>query len=197
MQNKKLYIVLAVVIVVVAAAAFVGGRLLNGQAGPLGLFPMLGGGPGMVSISIDMTPAPELPTTKPDVTGTFVERNDNTLTIQSIPMEMGGKGGVVVSVDASGGGEGGGPAVSSMGGDGPKVDVVVTNETKIYRDATEMPEPSGVSENMVVQQKVEEGSLDDLKDQTMVIVWGRKNGDRIIAEVIAYSNPVTFKRQAP
>jgi hypothetical protein len=38
------------------------------------------------------------------------------------------------------------------------------------------------------------GSLDDLTAQTMIMVWGRKNGDRIIADVISYSNPIIFKR---
>ncbi len=195
MQNKKIYFIMAVVIVVVAAAAFVGGRLLNGQAGPLGLFPMMGGGPGSVSIEINMTPAPELPKTEPEARGTFVEREDNTIVIQTVSMEM-GKGGVVVSNGSAGGGAG--PITNQDGGEqGPKVEVVITNATVIYRDATEMPEPSGVSENMAVQQIVEEGSLDDLNGDSMVMVWGRKSGERIIADMIVYSQPVVFKREAP
>jgi hypothetical protein len=192
MQNKKLYIILAVVVIVVAGAAFVGGRFLNGQAGPLGLLPFGPNGGGRVSIAVNMTPAPELPVTRPEVTGTFVERNDNTITIQSVSMEMGGKGGIVLSTGPD---SGGGPSNSTMGGDGPKVDVVITNETKIYRDATDMGEPpkSG-NETITVQQVMEPGTLDDLKNQTMVMVWGRKNGDRIIADVISYSNPVIFKK---
>lgn len=190
MQNKKLYFILAVLVVVVAAAAFVGGRLLNGRAGPLGIFPMMGGGP--VSFSIDMIPAPELPKTEPETRGTFVERKDNTIVIQESSMEM-GKGGVVVQV---GPGEGGGPMTSGGPGDndGPKVEVVVTNETIIYRDATEMIPPSEVNETQVIQQVVEEGTLDDLTSDSMVMVWGRKNGDRIIADMIVYSQPVIFKR---
>lgn len=198
MQNKKLYIILVVVVVVVAAAAFVGGRLLNGQAGALGFIP-LGNGNGSFSIEVKMTPAPELPTTKPDVTGTFVERNDNTVTIQSVTMEGAGKGGIVLSTGSSSGGPGG-PGLSTMSGNGPKVEIVVTNQTKIYRDATDMGEPPQNPqghEAITVQQVMEPGTLDDLKEQTMVMVWGRKNGDRIIADVIAYSNPVIFKKPAP
>lgn len=193
MQNKKLSIILAVVIVIVAASAFVGGRLLNGQANPLGFLPF--GNGGMVSVSVNMTPAPELPTTRPDATGTFAERKDNTITIQTISIEMGKGGGVVVAVGSSDNANG--PAINSAGGgDGPKLEVVVTNQTKIYRDATDMGEPpTSGNQTLTVQQVVEPGTLDDLKSQTMVMVWGRKNGDRIIADVISYSNPVIFKRK--
>jgi hypothetical protein len=196
MQNKKVYFIMGIVLIVVAVAAFVGGQLLNGGVGPLGLSPMMGGG-NAVSISIDMTPAPELPATRPDAQGSFVERRDNTIIVQEFSMEMGGGGGVVVQ--AGPGENSSGPVTSGGPGDsnGPKVEVVITNKTIIYRDATEMPAPSGVNESMVVQQVVEEGSLDDLTSNSMVMVWGRKNGDRIIADMIMYSQPVIFERGAP
>lgn len=191
MKNKKLYIILAVLVVFVAAAAFVGGRLLNGQAGPLGLFPLMGGGD-RVSIMIEMVPAPELPKTEPTTRGTFAERKDNTIILREFSMEM-GKGGIVVSTGPDSG-------LDSVGGsdsDAPKVEVVIPNETVIYRDATEMIPPSEVNETRVVQQVVEAGTLDDLTSNSMVMVWGRKNGDRIIADVIVYSQPVIFKRGGP
>lgn len=193
MQNRKLYIILAVAVVLIATAAFVGGRLLSGGVGPLGVLP-IGGGPGSFSVKIDMTPAPELPKTEPETRGTFVERKDNTIVIQELSMEM-GKGGVVVQTGSGGGG----PSIAGGPGnnDGPKVEVVINNETVTYRDATEMPPPSEASESMVIQQVVEEGTLDDLNSDSMVMVWGRKNGDRIIAEVILYSQPVVFRRGAP
>jgi hypothetical protein len=193
MQNKKTYVIFAVVVALVAAAAFIGGRLLNGQAGPLGFFPMMGGG--RVSMSIDMLPAPELPTTEPDTRGSFVERKDNTIVLREFSMEM-GRGGVVVVERSSGAG---GPMVSGGPGseDGPQVEVVITNETVIYRDATDMPEPSALEEPMTIQQAVEPGTLDDLTSNTMLMVWGRKSGDRFIADVIMYSQPVLFKRDAP
>lgn len=188
MHNKKLYIITAVVVIVVAAAAFVGGRLLNGQAGPLGFSP-LGNGGSMMAMSVNMLPAPELPTTQPEATGTFAERKDNTLTIQTFSMDAGGGGIVVSSVSGEGG------PVTSSGNEGPKVEVVVTRETKIYRDATEMNmEPPKSNETTTVQQVVEPGTLDDLKSNVMVMVWGRKNGDRIIADVISYSSPIMIQK---
>jgi hypothetical protein len=183
MQNKRLYIIIGVVIIIVAAAAFVGGRLLNGRAGPLGMFAM--GNGDTFAVSIHMTRAPELPTSEPALTGVFVQRDDNTLTLQSMSdagpfLSTGGGGAVAVS-----------PADRS---DGPKVEVVITTQTKIWRDTTPFSGPPPSGGEMTVQQQVSAGSLDDLNSQTVVMVWGRKNGDRIIADVISYSNPMIFKR---
>ena len=177
MQNKKLYIFLGITILLVGVAAFVAGRMLTGKVGPVGL-----GGPngGRVSISInDITPAPELPVTQADVTGLFVERTDNTIVVQAVTFGMG---------------------VGGVSGDSPmdensgvKVEVVVTGETKIYRDVTQFGEPvNGEIHN--VQQAVEDGTLDDLNDQTFITVWGRKSGDRVIADVLFYSNPQMIKK---
>ena len=190
MQNKKMFVIFGILIVLVGAAAFIGGRMLNGKVGPLGLGMPIGGGD-VMSISVQVTPAPELPTTEPDVTGLFVERKDNSIFVSALSMEAGGKG-VVLQVDRGGGGDGE-PSLSGPKADGPKKEVVITNETTIYLENTDLGEPKP-SENKVIQQTVTEGSLDDLTSQSFVTVWGRKSGDRIIAEVLFISNPVIFKR---
>ena len=189
MQNKKLIITLGILIVIVGAAAFIAGRMLNGSVGSLGLGLPMGGGE-MMSVSVQITPASELPTTEPEVRGLFVERQDNSITLSSVSMDA-GQGGVVVQ--AGGGKE---PAVSSgPSSDGPKVEVVITGDTLIYLETTQPPSaPPTSGENLVLQQTVEAGSLDDLTSQSFVTVWGRKSGDRIIAEVLFISNPVMFKR---
>jgi len=188
MQNKKMIFILGILVLVVGAAAFIGGRMLNGKVGPLGLGMPMGNG-GMVSISVQVTPAPELPTTEPETRGLFVERKDNSIFVSAISMDAGGKG-VVLQTGGGGDGE---PSVSGPKADGPKKEVVITNETTIYLENTDFGEPKpGV--NQVIQQTVTEGSLDDLTSQSFVTVWGRKSGDRIIAEVLFISNPVMFKR---
>ncbi len=188
MQNKKLIVILGILVIVVGAAAFIGGRLLNQSAGPLGLMGMpLGGGKGMVSISVQITPAPELPITQPVTTGLFVERKDNSIFVSAVSMKAGG-GGVVVQSS-----KGEGQSLSGPSADGPKIEVVVNSETTIYLETTEFKGPSA-GENQVIQQTVAEGSLDDLTSQSFVTVWGRKNGDRIIADVVFISNPVMFKK---
>jgi len=190
MQNKKMIFILGMLVLVVGVAAFIGGRMLNGKVGPLGLGLPMGNG-GRVSISVQVTPAPELPTTEPETRGLFVERKDNSIFVSAISMDAGGKG---VVLQTGGGGDGDGePSVSGPKADGPKKEIVITNETTIYLENTDFGEPKP-GENQVIQQTVTEGSLDDLTSQSFVTVWGRKSGDRIIAEVLFISNPVIFKR---
>ena len=191
MQNKKMIVGLGILIVVVGVAAFVGGRLLNQRVGPMGMGLPMGNGD-IMSVSIQVTPAAELPTTQPAVIGSFVERKDKTIVIQSVSMGAGKGGGVVVQ---SGGGEGEAVAGSPLDSDGPKVEVVITSDSTIYLETTQPPSaPPTSGENLVLQQTVVEGSLDDLTPQSFVTVWGRKSGDRIIAEIVFISNPVMFKR---
>lgn len=190
MQNKRMIVGLGILVLLVGAAAFIGGRMLNQRVGPMGLGMPLGGGGDMMSVSIQITPAPELPRTQPEVLGLFVERKDNSITLSSVSMEA-GKGGVVVQSD---GGEGESFAGSPVDTNGPKVEVVITVVTTIYIETTEFGGPPSSGETQVLQQTVEEGSLDDLTAQSFVTVWGRKSGDRIIAETVFISNPVMFKR---
>ena len=177
MQNKKFYIVFGLVILLIGIAAFVGGRMVNGKIGFVAL-----GGPneGRVSISInDITPAPELPIMDPDIRGVFVEMKDNMIVVQAYSFEAG---------------------VAGLSGDTPigeesgiKVEVVVTSATMIYKDVTQIPPPvNGEIHNL--QQAADIGTLDDLDSQTFISVWGRRSGDRIVADVLFYSNPQLIKK---
>jgi hypothetical protein len=190
MQNKKLIVGLSILVVLVGTAAFIGGRLLNQRVGPMGIGLPMGNGD-VMSISIQITPAPELPATQPEVRGLFVERKDNSIMLSAISIDAGGKGGIVVQ---SGGGEGEAVAGSPLDNNGPKVEVVIAAETTIYIETTQFGERPSSGETQVLQQTVEEGSLDGLTSQSFVTVWGRKSGDRIIAETVFISNPVLFKR---
>jgi hypothetical protein len=189
MQNKKLIFIMAILTLVVGAAAFIGGRMLNQKASPVGL----GGPPGSTnnSVSVQIIPAKELPKTPPEVRGSFVERKDNTIVVTSAPLETGG-GGVVVDSQSSESGDEESLTSKEMPS-GPQVEVVVTSETIIYRDATDFSEPP-TGENQTIQEIVGEGTLDDLSADSMIRVWGRKSGDRIIAEILFYSSPVVIKR---
>jgi hypothetical protein len=58
---------------------------------------------------------------------------------------------------------------------------------------TQIPEPvNGEIHNL--QQAADEGSLDDLNSETFISVWGRRSGDRVIADVLFYSDPRTIKK---
>jgi hypothetical protein len=170
-MNKKPYFIPGVVIVIVGVAAFTAGRTLNRGVGPLGLF-----GPADDGISI--LPAEELPKTPPEVEGLFVERKDNIIIVEDDQP--------VDSVSGSPVGLGG----------GPKLEVVVTTETLIYHDTTQPParRPSG-DDPREIQQIVEEGTLDALNaSQSLVMAWGHKSGDRIIAEVLLYIDLVMIEK---
>ena len=177
MQIRKIYVILGGIILLVGTAAFLAGQLINAGVGNVAL-----GGPhaGRVSISLnDIIPAPELPSTKADITGSFVERKDNTIIMQAISF---------------------GADVAGVSGDSPmdeksgvRAEVVITSKTEIYRDVTEFPAPvNGEIHN--VQQTAEPGTLEDINPQTFLIVWGRRSGDRIVAEVLFYSNPQSIKK---
>jgi len=187
MQNKKLIFILSGLILIIGGAAFLAGRLLNQQVGPVGPGGPLGSNGG--SFGVQVIPAEELPKTQPEVTGSFVERKDNTIVIASAAMET-GAGGVVVDSQSSEGGDEE-SLTSKEVPSGPKAEVVVTSETIIYRDTTDFSQahPGG---NTTIQETVGEGTLDDLSADSMIRVWGRKSGDRIIAEILYYNSPVVL-----
>ena len=152
MQTKRLYVILGVAILLIGAAAFIAGRWMSDG-----------------SLSEDrvsnVTPAPEIPTTMPEVSGLFLERQDNLILIRSVSFDA-GSGWRLGDADE--------PMDSSSG---PKVEVLITSETVVYRDDFEFNESS-------IQQTVEETTLDDLDSQMLITVWGRNEGDRVIADIV-------------
>lgn len=179
--SKKWLIIGGVLLVFLAAAAFLGARLLkppstaNGEGNGSGL--VFKGGPGGgKSVRLNMLPAPELPKDKSAKSGLFVRREDQSIFI--------GTGNVRMAVRKSSSANA--PSDVSSHYDGPVVEVVVTHETKIYQDITEMTPPDSSKGEVTLQQVVKPGSLDDLGANMLVQVWGDKQGDRIVASTIVY-----------
>jgi len=108
-------------------------------------------------ISIDVVPAPGIPVTSPDLVGSLVEKKDNSLMTR--PQTKGG-------------------------GEAPPTEVVVTGDTKLYRNATgdslTTPPPPGTK----VQMVVETWTVAQINPGDSLIVWGARRGDRIVADVI-------------
>ncbi|HMB22162.1 MAG: hypothetical protein ACM33V_10080 [Chloroflexota bacterium] len=172
------------VIVLLAAAAFVAVRYfvqpkMMAGGGPGGKNVIAVGGPGgQQTFELNIKPAEELPATKPEVAGMFVERKDNSIFV--------GTGNVSVMVKAQPGGE---PEVDSNFS-GPKVEVVASADAVIYKDTTELdPENPGAE----VQQTLELSTIDEITEQSQITVWGRKAGDRVIADIIVFSSPFKIK----
>lgn len=183
MQNKKLFMLLSIAVLLVSAATFIAVRYFvlprNAEGSPGGNVISLRGPDGQTkTYNLNIKPAAELPATNPTVNGIFVDRKDNSLFV--------GTGDINVIVEAAPGEE----PQTDTNFSGPQVEVVVSAETVVYKDTTELNADDPGAE---VQQTVEESTLDEIGKQSSITVWGRKSGDRIIAEVLLYSNPVMIR----
>lgn len=180
MKKSILIIGGIIAVLLLAGAAFVGGRLLNGQG-----LPGLSGGPQvftsggnqMVKIGPgDIQPAKELPQRPADVRGLYDHAKDNSIFVGTGQVRM------TVQKDAKTN-----KVQTSASHSGPVVEVVVTPQTKVFHDTTmeqfNGPPPSGQK----IQQVVEPGTLDDIGQYSTITVWGKKTGDRYIADVLVYT----------
>jgi hypothetical protein len=166
---------------VLVGAALFGGWLLKGQGlaawSPSELISALSGGHPSVQFHPDMQPAAELPLTPADVQGLFDHRQNDSIFIGT------GKENVTVKPGP------GGDVVAGTFHDGPTVEVVVTPQTIIYDDVTFKQYNTLPSSGQKVQQVLVPGSLDDLGLASLVTVWGKQTGDRVIADVLVYLPP--------
>ncbi len=150
--------------VILAGAAFIGGRYLN--ASNTANDSIFGGG------SIQPVKAKELPAAEPDAVGLVVKREDNTLSIGTHVVKF------HTVRDASG------QIVNTEAGyDGPLVEVVVTHATQIYRDVTPIGRGQPI-EHGVIQQVVQVAALDDIDQHMLLQVWGKREGDRLVAQAV-------------
>ena len=171
-------------VLLLAGAAFVGARLLSGQGLP-GLssdgpevFTDSNGGQTVRIGPDDIQPAKELPQTPADVRGVFDHRQDNSIFV--------GTGKVTVEVGVV---DETGEVKTSTNHDGPTIEVVVTTQTIVYCDVTMKQFNGPPPEGQKIQQVLEAGSLDDIGQASMITVWGKKTGDRLIADVLVYTSP--------
>ena len=162
--------VTGVVGAVVAALVFAGGVVVAGRLSAPSREGERGGFFGQRP-NFQIEAAKELPTTTPNLRGVLTKRADNTLTFG---VRNGGPGG----------GDNGAAQI---------VDVVVTSDTTIYHDITQL-NFDGQSPSGAVQQKVEPGSLDNINTNSRVAVWGEQNGNQVTAKVLVYTDPMTFQR---
>jgi hypothetical protein len=180
---------LIVLVAVLAGAAFVGAQLLAGQglpgqtaaSGGMNLMPSQGGKQAQM-VQDQRIPAKELPQTPADVRSVFDHRKDNSLFV--------GTGVIISDVQKDQNGN----VTSSSTYTGPIVEVVVTPQTIVYRDVTNR-QFNGQPPSGKIQQVVEPGSLDDVGKDSLIHAWGKKTGDRIIADVLVYTPPTVNGRR--
>ncbi len=134
-----------------------------------------------VSVQTTILPAPELPDEPAAAFGVLVNREDNTLLV--------GTGNIDLEVDIEVNPETGQESTSLIPRtDGPQLEVVLTPDTIIYRDVTDLSlapdQESG--EREVVQQVRLVDSADDVTGNLELEIWGERRGDRIVAAVLVY-----------
>jgi len=182
-MKRRLVVIggIGVLALVLVSAALVGGWLLSGRPlpawAPGGLISALSGGGASGQFSYDIQPAPELPASPADVQGLFDHRLDNSLFV--------GTGKEHVSVQPGPGGN----EQTASSHDGPTVEVVVTPQTLIYDDVTFKQYSTLPPSGRKIQQVLAPGSLDDIGPASLVTVWGKLTGDRVIADVLVNLPP--------
>jgi hypothetical protein len=183
-KNNLIFAGVILLIAILAGAAFLAGTLMNKKTnnsnGPV---TVMQGGPNGGGMSVkkvvnmdQIIPAKELPTVQADVNGVFVSRSGSTFTI--------GTGDVGITVMQSGSGQ----IDPQTSYNGPTYEVVLTKNTVVYKDTTQF-DPSTTDSSTAIQQTVAIGSLDDLNSMAMISVWGKKTGNRYVADIILYTTP--------
>jgi hypothetical protein len=167
------YFIASGLIILLALVTFVAIKYMNEAAGS---------GTGDMERGGNLIQSDELPETEPQTMGVFAERNDNIIIVA--PADS-------IRIMAPGPNQEGEP---KMEADyvGDKVEVVISNDTTIYRDVTPMGPENATKD---IQQVLELSTIDEISPQSVITVWGRKAGDRILADVILFFSP--FQRGAP
>ena len=185
MKRGVLIAGIVVVVAVLAGAAYLAARMLlpgkdsemeTGRGRTMVLAVDDGSGP--VTFRVHVEPNPELPDRPAEAAGVFVKKEDNSYFVGTGSIELS------VEVDSNGKQDVG------LSHSGPEIEVVVTHDTVLYREDTEMPSPKpgkDKSQEVTIMQEITPvESLEELGDNCEMQVWGRKQGDRIVAEVLVY-----------
>ncbi len=165
-NRMKWILMFGLITALLGGAAFTAGHLLGGELPVLenpdqGLIKSDDGT--MTGLGVRLLPDERLPDRPPVTSGQFDSLKDNSLFIHQFPSS-----GMVVIAEVD---------------EYPLVEILVRKDTLIYKDVTDL---SNVNQGGVVQQVLTISSIEDIPNDSSIIVWGEKSGDRIIAEVIQY-----------
>jgi len=164
-SRLKVALLIAFIVVVLAGAAYLAMQFVfPSTASSLGL-PVIGvdGKPAFRIQAGDIlgTRVPELPITDPDVNGTLANKQDNSLFVNFINKGNG----------------------DPSGGVSPTYEVVITRDTRVYRDATldsVNKQDSIQNLNMVVEPM----AVENIRTGDIIHAWGDNRGDRLVATVV-------------
>ena len=140
-----------------------------------------------------MTPAPELPSSQPDLAGILVKRQGGSIFVGTGGFGRGGQAanGARPTRDPNATRQPVDPNATRAPYTGPETEVVTNSNTKLYKDVTQFNFQPGNQNTTGVQEKVQPvDTLDNLLGSDAnfgtVRVWGTKNGDQMVAIVVVY-----------
>ena len=122
--------------------------------------------------------ARELPQRPPETLGVFTRREDNRIFVSSSDQ------GIMYTLE--------GDVISA--GDAIEVEVVVTNETVVYEDITQQHLGASLPSGETIEQKLASGQVEEIGKSSVVMAWGEKRGERLVAEILVYTGPPVIVR---
>lgn len=184
-MNRKIVVIglIVVLVVILGAGAFTAVQLMSAQnakaeipAGAMVFEDVMDDGSGSpVTVKTVILPADELPRRPAEAGGVLIREVDNSYFV--------GTGSVSVSINVVNG-----ESSTAVDHSGPEVEVLATQDTQFYRDVTEVSFTAAESKEQTLQQEVilvEQPK--EIPEGASFQVWGEKRGDRVIADVIVYS----------
>jgi hypothetical protein len=170
-------------IVLLVAGAFMAVQLISAQSLDTDLAPgtkvlenVFDNGSGNpVTVKTIIEPSPELPDKGPEAAGIFLRQEGNSYYV--------GSGSISLNVEVINGER---SVVSDHSG--PELEVVVGPDTIFYGDVTEIEiEGAESGEQRLVQEIGLAERPDEMPEGAEFAAWGERRGDRVIAEVVVFS----------
>ncbi len=121
-------------------------------------------------------PAAELPERPSEAGGVLKRQEDNSYFV--------GTGSISVNVNVVNG-----ETSTAVDHSGPEIEVVTNHDTQFYRDVTKVSLTAAESKEQTVHQEVVPVEQPEtMPDGTNFQAWGEKRGDRVVADMIVYSD---------
>ena len=131
-------------------------------------------------MEIEVNPAAELPESEADAYGFVLQREDDKFLI--------GTGMPKMELQKN---DDGTMNMVVTGTEGPSYEVVVTRDTQLFMDVSDMTALINGEGGGSIQREVKTlDSLDDINQDTQLQVWGTKRGERIVADVLVVIQPL-------
>ena len=187
MNRKMLGIVgIGLLLIILGAGAYTAVKLTAAQdkpeaglpAGAMVFEDVMDDGTGNpVTVKTIILPAEGLPERPSEAGGVLVKQVDNSYFV--------GTGSISVNISVVNG-----ETSTAVDHSGPEIEVVTNRDTQFYRDVTKVSFTAAESKEQTLQQEIVlVEQPETMPAGANMQVWGEKRGDRVIAEIVVYSEP--------